>query len=182
MVVNMKLIFVATLVASPLVTSCDRGPNAANRPSSERFGISYDDCILRGVTAGLSTQSVELVHRSCSHVWERQSEALATVEASLTGGGTFPQLSFEIQNDGPDVATRVQIGVEFQTTPNRQKLYWTFPLELEPGQRVTLTGSFTGNKVPSTQFSVVSSETQFIRVIPIDKAVESSSQENLTND
>ena len=165
----------ALCLAVLLLSSCDaRDSSLSKAKVSDRFGVSYDDCILRGLTAGLSNEAVGLIRQACVHVWEKTSETSALVEATLIAGPNAPRLSFEIDNASNDIATRVQIGIEFKTLPKSEKLYWSYPINLEPGQSIHLEGTFAGGKVPSQNFSVIQSDTQFIRVLPIKKAEPST--------
>jgi hypothetical protein len=176
---NFSSIFVPIFAIS--VAGCSQ-TNATTEISTDRFGVSYDDCILRSVKAGLSTESVDLIRKACVHAWEQESEEFAAVETTMTEVGGAPEISFSVENTGKNIARRVQIGVQFESKPKPQKLYWTFSLNLEPGQSVDLPGTFVGNKAPSSEFNIIASDTQFIRILAIRKAAVTTASEESSDD
>lgn len=180
--VSAKWKVVALFGVLPVCSSCEKFEEMSSSKLSDRFGVSYDDCILKNLTAGLSTESVNLVRQACVHAWERESNTFASVETSMEGGGDTPRLEFQVENTGSDVATRVQIGVEFKMPSKSEKLYWTYPVNLEPGQSINLTGSFSGGKAPSQKFSTIASDTQFTRILSVKKAAAAATKDPLTDD
>ena len=159
--------------AALFLSGCDQLNRLTGEKKSAQFGMSYDDCLLSKLSPGLSSESVALVRQACQRVWEQEGEDLASVEVKLVDGVPQPRLEFEIENTDDDVATRVQIGLKFSAPQGDTSLYWTFPVFLEPGESVSRIGSFADGKAPSRKFQLITQDTQFIREIPVVKAVGS---------